>query len=357
MIDLFKKKHKYLIGVDISSTHIKMLELSGYRDNLKLENYVIESIPEGLYADHNVANIEGLAEIVKSVWGKLGTNNKNVSIAMPASMIISKKFEMQDGLKLKDQMYQVEAEASNYIPFALDEVNLDYQIIGPVDGKDDRVEVYLAVSKEQHVDERLAVVQLAGLNTKVLDIDQMAVTHAIEEMSSNFETDITDKNIMVVYLGEQHTEYQVLRNFESIYTRDHNFSLVALKNNIIAKYNCSEQEADSLIKNTADTGNYPDYDSALLQPFLDSIAIEIIRHIQLFESSGIWIGVDHIVLSGAAAILDGLEDTIIQRTSIETLIANPLSNCHLSNRIHSDNLLNDAPSLVTAFGLALRSFA
>lgn len=357
MIDIFKKKHKSLIGVDISSTHIKMIELSGTQNNMCVENYAISSIPDGLYADHNILDIEKLADAVQSVWTKLGTTNKNVAIAMPAAMIISKRFEMPDNLTAKDQLAQVESEAASYIPFGLDEVNLDYQVLGPMPGREGVVEVYVAVSRKQHVDERLAVMQMAGLNPKVLDVDQMAVIHALAQMTDSFEDRLVDTNVLVVDIGSKTTEYQVLRNFEPIYNREHNFALSSLKQTILNNYGCSETEADSLIRNVPDMlDRYPDYNTNILQPFLDGMALEIIRHIQLYESSGIWEGISHIILCGSAATLEGLDDTIEQRTGMDTKIANTMLHCHLSNKIRPDLLLNDAPSLVVSFGLALRSF-
>ena len=358
MKELFKKKNKPLIGVDISSSRIKMMELSGTAQNITIESYSIESIPDGLYSDHNILDIEKLSEHLKKAWSKLGTSNKSVAIAMPSAMVISKRFEMQDGLTSKDQLSQVESEAESYIPFSLDEVNLDYQILGPSATKEGHVDVYLAVSRKQHVDERLAVVQMAGLNAKVLDIDQMASIHAFEKMFSSHElAGLKDKNIMIVDLGSKVTEYQVLRNMEPIYNREHNMSMSVLKQTITNNYGCSDTEVDHLMRGYDNVvAKYPNYLADILQPFMDGMALEIIRHIQLYESSGIWDGISKIILCGGGAMLDGLDDTVQEKTGIATQIANPMARCKLSNKLRAEVLINDAPSLVVPFGLALRSF-
>ena len=163
-LDLFKTGSPTLIGVDIASTSLKLVELSAAgKGAYRLERYVIEPLPKDVVTDGNVLNIELCADTLKRAWKRLGSRNRNVALALPAAMVITKKIIVAAGQREEDLELTVEAEANQYIPFALDEVNLDFQEIGPAPNNPDEVEVLIAASRKEKVEDRVAVAEAAGL--------------------------------------------------------------------------------------------------------------------------------------------------------------------------------------------------
>ena len=130
--DFFSNKTPPLIGVDISSSFVKMVELSSpSKDVYKLEGYSISPIAKDAIVDGNITGLEQVSDAIKMAWKLLNTRERRVALALPSSSVITKKVFMQAGMREDEMEVQVEAEANQYIPFPLDEVNIDFQVIGP----------------------------------------------------------------------------------------------------------------------------------------------------------------------------------------------------------------------------------
>ena len=157
-LDIFKAKAPPLFGMDISSSAVKMVELADAgKGAQRVERYAIESLSKDSVLDGNIANLESVAEAVRRAWKKLGTRTKNVAMALPTAAVITKKIVCPAGLREEDLEVQVEGEANQYIPFALDEVNLDFQVLGPAPSGPEEVEVLIAASRKEKVEDRVAV--------------------------------------------------------------------------------------------------------------------------------------------------------------------------------------------------------
>jgi type IV pilus assembly protein PilM len=355
MISLFKTAKPSLIGVDISGGYVKMVELSGVRPNLCVEHYSVEPLPADAYSENTIHDIPLLAETIEKAWRRLGSKTTNVAIAMPSALINTKIFDLPDGLSPAEQFLQVESQALDFVPFGRDEINIDYQVIG-AGARENEIRVFIAVTKRQHVEERLAVLETAHLQAKILEIESHAVLHALNEMLPAFPDAGVDRNIMVVDIGTDRSEYLVFRNGDIIHQREHSSSASGLRYAIQSAYHLDLVEADKLILNPDSYHDrFPSYEAEVLQPFLDGVALEIIRQMQAYDTSGPWGDIQHIVLCGSIAGMDGIEDTVRNRIGIDTRVANPMAACSLSPRVPADQLLHDAPSLMIAFGLALRS--
>lgn len=356
MISLFKPASTSYIGVDISSSHVKMIELTGTRTNIRVERYHIESVTEGAYTDNLVTDPEKLGEDLRRCWLKLGTRTKTLALAMPSAHVSTKKIEVPSGLSEREVSDIVEAEVINFVPLPRVEINVDFQVTGPSkhEGSD---EVFIAVTKRQNVEQLVLAAQSAGLVPRVLDIESNPIMHSLNEMLPDFEDNGDDANIMVVDLGNEHSNFLVYRNRELLYSFDANTAGLGLRQTIQSNYGVSPSQALALMMNPEDhSDEFPNYETELLQPFLDGQALEIFRQIQAFERAGHPGGVKHIVLIGGIAAIFGLEDAVRERTNVDTIVANPMASCTLSSRIDPNQLLNEAPRLMVCFGLALRSF-
>lgn len=354
-LDFLKTTTPPLIGVDISSSSVKMVELSeapkgaGYI----VERYAIEPLPKDAVSDGNVNNLDALSESLQRAWKKLGSRIKNVSLALPAAAVITKKILLPAGMREEDLEYQVESEANQYIPFALEEVNLDFQVIGSAPGNPEEIEVLLAASRKANVEDRVAAIQAAGLKALVVDVEPYAAEMAFEQIRAQLPDGAVDKCVALVDIGASVMNVNVLRNGQSVYTRDQQIGGNQLTQQIQAIFGLSAEEAEAAKRN----GGLPDnYESEVLSPFRENVAMEIARALQFFFTSSQYNEVDYIVLAGGCAVLPGLDDAVATRTQVSTMVANPFALMTLSSRVKPRQIQADAPALFIACGLAMRRF-
>ena len=332
-----------------------MVELSETpkRGIYTIERYAIELLPKDAITDGNINNLEAVSETMQRAWKRMGTRIRNVSLALPAAAVITKKILLPAGLRDEDLEYQVESEANQYIPFALEEVNLDFQVIGPAPENPEELEVLLAASRKANVEDRVAAAQLAGLKTIVMDVEPYAAEMAFEQIRVQLPDAAIDKCVALIDIGANVMNVNVLRNGQSVYSRDQQVGGEQLTQQIQSVFGLSAEEAESAKRN----GGLPDnYESDVLSPFRENVVTEIARALQFFFSSTQYHEVDYIVLSGGCAALPGLDDAVATRTQVSTMVANPFALMTLSSRIKPRQLQTDAPSLIIACGLAMRRF-
>jgi type IV pilus assembly protein PilM len=353
-LDLFTPKVPPLIGLDISSSSVKIVELvetgkGGYR----IERYCIEPLPRDSVVDGNVNNLEAVGEAVKRAHNRSGTRVKLVAMAVPGGAVITKKIIVPANLRDDELEIQVESEANQYIPFALEEVNLDFQVVGPSPTSPDEQEVLIAATRKEKVEDRVAVAHLAGLKPLVMDIESFAQQNALSLGVQALPGGGKDLNVAVVDVGANAMNVTVLRNDQSIYTREQAFGGNQLTEEIVKRYGMSPEEAE----NAKRSGGMPDdFEVEVLRPFMDNLGSEIQRALQFFFTSTQYHTVEHILLAGGSAVLPGLDEAVGVRAQVATSIANPFSQMQTSPRVNVKRLMADAPSLVVACGLALRRF-
>ena len=354
-LDFLSAKSPPLIGVDICSSSVKMVELSELpkKAGYMVERYAIEPLPKDAVSDGNINNLEAVSDSMQRAWKRMGTRIKNISLALPAAAVIAKKILLPSGLREEDLEYQVEAEANQYIPFAIEEVNLDFQVIGPAPGNAAEVEVLLAASRKANVEDRVAAAQSAGLKAIVVDVETYAAEMAFDQICSQLPDGALDQCVALLDVGASVMNLNVLRNGQSVYARDQQIGGEQLTQMIQNVFGLSAEEAEAGKRN----GGLPEnYEHDVLAPFLENVAGEVSRAIQLFFTSTPFSEVNYIVLAGGCAALAGLDDAVATRTQVKTLIANPFAQMTLSGRIKPRQLQVDAPSLMIACGLAMRRF-
>src|SRR3954468_23554682 len=352
--DLFKTRAPALVGVDISSTAVKLVELTqGSSGAYRLERYTTEPLPKDVVVDGNIANLDQVSDALKRAWKRLGSRNRHVALALPAAMVITKKIIVPAGQKEEELELTVEAEANQYIPFALDEVNLDFQVLGPAPNNPEEVKLLIAASRKEKVEDRVAIAEAAGLKPRVMDVESYATQEAFRLVTPSLPANGRDQNIALVDIGAHVTHFYVLRNNQFLFSRDQAFGGNQLTQDIQRAFNLSPEEAESAKKNQCLPENY---DSDILQPFMETVALEITRALQFFFTSPSYNQVDQIVLAGGCALLPGIDELISKRAGVNAIIANPFASMQASERIRPRQLAQDAPMLLVATGLALRSF-
>jgi len=353
-LDLFTPATPPLFGLDISSSSAKLLEIVDAGNGaFRVERYAIEPLPRDAVVDGNINNLEAVAESVKRAHKRLATRTKHVAMAVPTGAVITKKIIVQSSLREDELEIQVETEANQYIPFALDEVNLDFQVIGPAPSSTEEQEVLIAATRKEKVEDRVAVAESAGLKPLVMDVESFAQQSALSMVVRQLPKEGKDRNVAVVDIGANVMNVSVLRNDQSVYTREQAFGGNQLTQDIVSRYGMSVEEAEAAKR----SNSLPDdFESEVLRPFMENLGIEVQRALQFFFTSTQYSSVDHILLAGGSAVIPGLEQVVSARTQVETMVANPFAQMQTSPRIQLKRLVLDAPSLIVACGLAMRRF-
>lgn len=351
---LFNRQQPPLLGVDISSSSVMLVELS--RDkagNLVLERCAIEPLQAGWVTDGNIEKFDEVAEVVRRVVKKSGTRTHNVAMALPPSAVISKKIILPGGLSDAELEIQVESEANKYIPFSLDEVSLDFCVLGPSATSSGDVEVLIAASRKEKVQDRAGLAEAAGLKPVVVDVESYASRLATARLIENMPNRGVDIMVALFEIGSLTTSMQVIRNEEVLYERDQAFGGAQLTQLIVRQYGFSLEEAETKKRE----GDLPeDYDAGVLKPFVESLTQEIGRALQFFFTSTPHNRVDYVMLAGGSSSLNGLAQAVTRQTLFACLLANPFEAMQIGSGVRENKMRREASSYLTACGLALRRF-
>jgi len=333
---------------------VKMLELvDGGKGGYRVERYAIEPLPRDSVVDGNINNLEAVTESVKRAHNRMGTRTKHVAMAVPSGAVISKKIIVSAALREEELEVQVESEANQYIPFALEEVNLDFQILGPSPTNPEEQEVLIAATRKEKVEDRIAVADSAGLKALVMDVESFAQQTALSLVVQGLPGGGKDQNIAVVDVGANVMQVTVLRNDQSVYTREQAFGGNQLTQDIVSRYGMNPEEAE----NAKRSGGLPDdFEAEVMKPFMENLSMEVQRALQFFFTSTQYHAVDHILLAGGSAVIPGLDEVVHTRAQVPTSVANPFSLMQASPKVQLKRLMVDAPSLIVACGLAMRRF-
>ena len=349
----FKKKSLPMLGIDISATAIKLLELGRSGSTYRVESYAVEALPPNSVVDKNIADIDAVGEAIRRALKKSGSKTKNAAAAVAGSSVIIKTIEMPADLSDSDMETQIQVEADQYIPFPLEEVALDFEVLGEVENNPDRVNVLLAASRSEIVDGRVAVLEIGGLTAKVIDLETFALENTVRLIAREQLGLGEDAVIAVADVGSQVTVFSVLENMNIVYSREQQFGGAQLTEDIQRRYGLSFEEAGLAKKQ----GGLPDnYATEVLNPFKDNMAQQISRAQQFFFSSSQIANIDHLIVAGGCASIEGVAELIESKLGVPTTVANPFANMAVSSRVSANLLSNDSPALMVACGLALRSF-
>jgi type IV pilus assembly protein PilM len=351
---LFSRQPAPLLGLDISSSSVKLVELG--RDgsgNLVLERCAIEPLEKGWITDGNVEKFDEVAEAMRRVIKKSGSRTRNVAMALPPSAVITKKIILPGGLADSELEIQVETEANQYIPFSLEEVSLDFCVVGPSPTSAGDVEVLIAASRKEKVQDRQGLAEAAGLKPVIIDVESYSSRLAAGRLIEALPNKGLDTMVALFEVGAFTTSMQVIRNDEVLYDRDQAFGGAQLTQLIVRQYGFSPEEAEAKKRN----GDLPDdYESSVLKPFVESMSQEIGRALQFFFTSTPHNKVDNVLLAGGSAALPGLNDAVTQQTSFVCSLANPFEGMKIGGDVREKKMRREAPSYLTSCGLALRRF-
>jgi type IV pilus assembly protein PilM len=312
--------------LDIGSSSIRLLQLSRHGNSFRIDHFAIESLPPGVIVEKSVQDIEAISEAIQSAVRNSGSNSKYCAVAVSGSAVFTKTISLSSNLAEADIESQVQIEANQYIPYPLDEISLDFEVLGPSARNADMVDILLAASKNENVESRQDALESLGLKTRVVDVESFAMANAFE---------------------------LILRNGRVVYNRDHPFGGNQLIEEIMRRYDMTAEQAGFFMRGEPGPENFED---EILEPFMLNVVHQISRALQFYSSSAEFSNIRTIYLSGSMASIKGLADVVEQELGIKTGVADPVSGLELAPSVAVAALKRNAGNLMIAMGLALRGF-
>lgn len=352
---LFGRAPALLVGLDVSSSSVKLVELG--RDaagRLSLERCAIQRLEPGWIVDGHVEKFDEVADVVRRVVRQSGTRARDAAMALPPSAVITQKIVLPGGLSGPELAFQVESEARRYIPFPLDEVSLDFCVAGPSAQSPADVEVLIAASRRDKVQDREGLAEAAGLKAVILDVESYASRRAAARLIARLPKAEHEPVVALFEIGAFATGMQVLRGHDVLCDRDQSFGGAQLSQLIVRQYGFSAEEAEAKKR----SGELPgDYGDQVRQPFVDGLAQEIGRALQFFFASTPHHRVDCVLLAGGSAALPGLTAAVRRHTSFACALADPFEGMDVGPAVvGGEKMQREAPSYLTSCGLAMRRF-
>lgn len=346
------KSQPAMVGVDISSTAVKLLQLSRSGNRYRVEHYAVEPLPPNAVVEKNIVEVEAVGEAIKRAVARSGSRARHAAAAVAGSAVITKVIAMPADLDGDDLESQIELEAGNYVPYPIEEVNLDFEVLGPMPNAPDSVQVLLAASRAENVEVRASALELGGLTPRVMDVEVFAIENAFALLGDQLNIP-RDGVVALIDSGATMTTLNVLRNGRSLYSREQVFGGKQLTDEVMRRYGLSYEEA-GLAKRQ---GGLPEsYEVEVLEPFKEAMVQQVSRLLQFFYAGSEFNRVDQIVIAGGCASIQGIAAMVEEQLGVPTMIANPLAHMTLGPRVQAHALAQDAPALMIACGLALRSF-
>ena len=352
MFSFLKVKPKNVLGLDITSSSVKLIELSRAGAGYRVDSYMVRPLPPNAVVEKNISDRDAVVETIRKVVSQAKPKCSEVACAVAGSAVITKIIEMPEDLNDQAMELQISLEADQYIPYPLEEVALDFQVLGPSETSAGQVDVLLAACRQENVESRQEAIDEAGLHTRIVDVEVFALERAFKLVAEQME-DVEDQVVAIADIGSTMLTLSVLVDGKTVYTREQLFGGKQVTEEIQRRYGLSMEEAGMAKKQ----GGLPeDYESEILEPFKEALIQQISRSLQFFFSSSQYNFVDQLVLAGGVAAMAGLSEEVEEKLGIPTKVANPFASMEVSNKVNAVALTNDAPAMMLAVGLALRSF-
>ena len=349
---LFGKKTDPVIGLDIGSTSVRLLQLSSHGSGYRIDHFAIEPLGEGVVVDKVVQDVEAISNAIKRALKASGTRAKSCAIAVSGSAVFTKIISLPADLAAADVESQVQIEANQYVPYPLDEVSLDFEVLGPSARNADLIDILLAASKSENVESQQDAIDAAGLKAKIVDVEAFAIANAFELIRKRDGVNRSEA-VGLFDIGYDLTTLLVIKGGQVIYTRDHPFGGHQLLEEIQRRYDMTAEQA-SFFERNEDAPD--DFEEEVLEPFQLNVVHQISRALQFYASSNEYSNIGTIYLSGGTASLKGLAPMVQQELGMTTRIADPVTGMEVSSNVAVTALKRNANNLMIAMGLALRGF-
>lgn len=364
-------KTKEVFALDIGSSSVKVIQLipngTGKRRTWTLKGLGQAPINRSVVTDKTVANAEALGQAIGVALKNAGIRSKTVWTTLPKAQAVSKIFSIPSGLGVLEQEDQVAVEAVNHIPFSLDTVRYDHEILGPArdassgEISSDAVEVLFVAAKSENVDTLVGALGESNFEVELLDVDELAIERGMRWMIEQTPlSGLEDPIEAVIDLGHEVTVIHVLQNGRSIYSREQSFGMKHLTEEASRRYGLSAEKVEAALSGHHEEEQIvlPDnFEAEVVVPFRTEVANTVNRMIQFFFASTSFNRVHRIWLSGGGAGLAGVVQEVADATGVPTRLANPFEHVHVqvSGKLAEQDLQRLGPAFLQAFGLAIHA--
>ena len=344
---LFNPKPKAVVGIDIGTHSIKVVETAGSRENPQVTAWGVAPLPVGAFSENSIANPELIADALSNLLASSGVKVADAAVAISSSHAITKVIGMPMGLSELELEEQISIEALHFIPYPIDEVNLDFEVLGPSTNNEDENEVLLVACRRSIVEDYTDLIEDLQLNLRYVDID----TYALERVyrSQNAISSIADGPTAIFDIGSSSSHLMVLDAERVLYSRHQNFGAAQLIKLVRKEYGVSAEEADEILNSTQPPA---DFLQTVQDPFVEMLRQEVSRALQFFYSSSTYSNIDSVILTGASGALAGIGGDLELKLKTKVNVMNPFAEASVMSR--RDAVVAKAPSLTVAYGLSLR---
>jgi len=346
---LFKKKTK-IIGIDVGSYSVKIAQIEERGRELVMTRFGMKELPPEVIVDGTVMDQSQVVSVINDLVVGMGLKAKDVCTSVSGHSVIVKRISLPE-MSEEELAESIAWEAEQYIPFAIEEVNLDFQILGPSDtAVGNTMDVILVAAKKDKINDYVTIIVEAGLNPYIMDVDAFALENMFEV---NYEIE-PGRVDALVNIGAEVMNINVLKDGVSAFTRDSSVGGKMYSENMQKNLGVSAEAAESLLRGQEAGGVSLEQAQQVIASVNDDLVTEISRTIDFFRATTGIDTVDRIMLSGGTALVGGLKDLVAERLDMSVEVANPFRNIMLDPSVDADLVKKNAPALAVVSGLALR---
>ncbi|MES1926356.1 type IV pilus assembly protein PilM [Salinisphaera sp. T31B1] len=351
----FRPGTRPFMGVDISATRIKLLELDGRPGAYRVLSYASEALPPEAVANDQITDPDAVAAAMRRALERAGTRTRDAAIAVSGPSVISKVIDMPADLDDAEMEQQIGFDAEQYIPHAIDEVNLDFHVLERDPNNPSVNRVLLVACRRENIETRIGALDMAGVTVRVVDVEEYALQNACSLLIEQNPALATQTSSVAVFdVGAHQTRLSVQHRGRSVYSRELAFGGHALATRLVDRHELKDMDQlrARLRTNELDAATIADD----IREFADRLAGQIERALQFYISAASRDeAIDQILLVGGATLFPGLEAALGQRIDRPISVGNPLAGMLASSAARRNHVDQEGPALMVASGLALRS--
>ncbi len=353
LLKYFTRSKLGIAGLDISAASVKLLELGGSGSHPKVEAFATESLPADVIRDKKINKPEVLAETLQALIQKSQTRVKHFALACPDTMIINKIIQVPAHLSEYEIEQQIIFEAEKHIPYSLEELRFDFNIVGPNPTDPESLDILLVACRLDVVDTYLNIFEKLDVKLQILDVESYALERTVQMLFPKSTQEQEEEITAIFDIGAQYTNLVVLCNGQTIYVREELFGGQELVHMFAERYHLPTETA--LVKLQA--RDWPDRAlEEVIQPFCDTVVLQLRRALQFFYSASAFGNIHRILVGGGVANLHGLVDNLSTQLEVPAFVLNPIEKMKLHARVNKQALEGSASSLALVCGLAMRTF-